>query len=87
MIRMILKCVGCGGSDFDVYKSIVPSGVRLQCNECGCSTYLGLIDEFDIFHEINGDSMMSLYEESYSRDIKLHEIKQAFRNDKRKCLD
>ena len=77
MVRANLKCSHCGENDFVIEQTIVPRGVNICCNSCGCCTPIAVTSNNREVLYINGKASLELYGKSYCRDISWDELKEA----------
>ncbi|QSX05449.1 hypothetical protein JYG23_12300 [Sedimentibacter sp. zth1] len=69
MKRINLECSNCGSNDFEVeIQDMIPTGLAISCNVCGCITPLVVKGKREIL-AINNEKASDLYDLSFREDI------------------
>jgi hypothetical protein len=82
MIRNTIKCVCCGGQDFDVQVGALPTGIWLECKHCGTITPVGVYPEGPTnVYGINGKNMEELFDHASCDYVSYRDITKANKAD------
>lgn len=80
MKRPSIKCVHCGGNDFEVsVNTCIPRAITLEC-KCGYITPIAFFDKQRKTYGINDEATKELYERTHYEEIEPKEATEAVVN-------
>lgn len=80
MKRPSIKCIHCGGNDFEVtVNTFIPRAITLEC-KCGYITPIAFLDKNNNAYGINDEAATELYNRTFYEDIEPKEAAEAVVN-------